>query len=228
MPSPGWSATGSRANGASRSSSRTAPEPAATSAPSSSIVRIPTATQLLSSPPPPLVINQNLYPQLGFDPTKFEPVIVMAHVPNALTVNPRTVAASSVAEFVEYLRKKPREARGRHPRQRHHVASHRRIVSGDGQGEAAFYSLSRLGAGASGPARRRCRPDVRQSRQFAAAGPGRQSQAARGRLRPAAAVASRRADDRRKRCRASRRWRGTPSWRRRGRRKPSRKKSMPM
>jgi tripartite-type tricarboxylate transporter receptor subunit TctC len=67
----------------------------------------PDGYTLLSSPPPPLVINQNLYPQLGFDPTKFEPVIVMAHVPNALIVNPRTVPASNVSELVEYLRKNP-------------------------------------------------------------------------------------------------------------------------
>jgi tripartite-type tricarboxylate transporter receptor subunit TctC len=67
----------------------------------------PDGYTLLSSPPPPLVINQNLYPQLGFDPAKFEPVIVMAHVPNALTVNPRTVPASSVAELIDYLRKNP-------------------------------------------------------------------------------------------------------------------------
>ena len=48
---------------------------------------------LLSSPPPPLVINQNLYPKLGFDPAKFEPIIVMAQVPNALIVNPNKIAA---------------------------------------------------------------------------------------------------------------------------------------
>src|SRR6266498_477868 len=48
----------------------------------------PDGYTLLSTPPPPLVINHNLYPKLGFDPTKFEPVIVMAQVPNALMVNP--------------------------------------------------------------------------------------------------------------------------------------------
>ena len=57
----------------------------------------PDGYTLLSSPPPPLVINQNLYPKLGFDPTKFEPIIVMAQVPNALIVNPNNVKASSVA-----------------------------------------------------------------------------------------------------------------------------------
>jgi tripartite-type tricarboxylate transporter receptor subunit TctC len=67
----------------------------------------PDGYTLLSSPPPPLVINQNLYPKLGFDPGKFEPVIVMAHVPNALIVNPKNIAATSVAELIEYLRNNP-------------------------------------------------------------------------------------------------------------------------
>jgi tripartite-type tricarboxylate transporter receptor subunit TctC len=67
----------------------------------------PDGYTLLSSPPPPLVINQNLYPKLGFDPAKFEPVIVMAHVPNALIVNPRTIKATSVAELIDYLQQNP-------------------------------------------------------------------------------------------------------------------------
>src|SRR6267154_2298064 len=64
----------------------------------------PDGYTLLSSAPPPLVINHNLYPKLGYDPTKFEPIIVMAHVPNALIVNPNTVKASSVPELIEYLK----------------------------------------------------------------------------------------------------------------------------
>jgi tripartite-type tricarboxylate transporter receptor subunit TctC len=67
----------------------------------------PDGYTLLSSPPPPLVINQNLYPKLGFDPTKFEPIIVMAQVPNALIVNPNTVKASGVTELITYLRDHP-------------------------------------------------------------------------------------------------------------------------
>lgn len=67
----------------------------------------PDGYTLLSAPPPPLVINQSLYPRLGFDPLKFEPIIVMAHVPNALIVNPNNVKASSVAELIEYLQKNP-------------------------------------------------------------------------------------------------------------------------
>jgi tripartite-type tricarboxylate transporter receptor subunit TctC len=67
----------------------------------------PDGYTLLSSPPPPLVINQNLYPKLGFDPAKFEPVIVMVQVPNALIVNPKNLKASSVAELIDYLQKNP-------------------------------------------------------------------------------------------------------------------------
>jgi tripartite-type tricarboxylate transporter receptor subunit TctC len=67
----------------------------------------PDGYTLLSAPPPPLVINQNLYPQLGFDPTKFEPIIVMAQVPNALLVNPDKAKAASVSGLVEYLQKNP-------------------------------------------------------------------------------------------------------------------------
>src|SRR4029078_7700863 len=65
----------------------------------------PDGYTLLSAPPPPLVINQNLCPQLGFDPTKFEPIIVMAQVPNALLVNPNNIKASSLNELIDYLQK---------------------------------------------------------------------------------------------------------------------------
>src|SRR5882672_11336512 len=67
----------------------------------------PDGYTLLSAPPPPLVINQNLYPKLAFDPTKFEPIIVTAQVPNALLVNPDKVKASSVAELIDDLKKNP-------------------------------------------------------------------------------------------------------------------------
>jgi tripartite-type tricarboxylate transporter receptor subunit TctC len=67
----------------------------------------PDGYTLLSAPPPPLVINQSLYRKLGFDPTKFEPIIVMAQVPNAVIVNPSKIKASSVAELIEYLRDNP-------------------------------------------------------------------------------------------------------------------------
>ena len=67
----------------------------------------PDGYTLLAAPPPPLVINQTLYPKLAYDPTKFEPIIVMAQVPNALIVNPDKVKATSVAELIDYLKKNP-------------------------------------------------------------------------------------------------------------------------
>jgi tripartite-type tricarboxylate transporter receptor subunit TctC len=67
----------------------------------------PDGYTLLSAPPPPLVINQSLYPKLAYDPAKFEPIIVMAQVPNALIVNPNNVKASSLAELIDYLQKNP-------------------------------------------------------------------------------------------------------------------------
>jgi tripartite-type tricarboxylate transporter receptor subunit TctC len=67
----------------------------------------PDGYTLLSAPPPPLVINQNLYPKLGFDPTQFEPISVMGIVPNALIVNPDKIAARSVAEFIAYAQANP-------------------------------------------------------------------------------------------------------------------------
>src|SRR3954463_8084626 len=70
----------------------------------------PDGYTLMSAPPPPLVINHNLYPKLGFDPTKFEPIIVMAHVPNALIVNPNRVKASNVAELIAWLKENPDKA----------------------------------------------------------------------------------------------------------------------
>jgi tripartite-type tricarboxylate transporter receptor subunit TctC len=70
----------------------------------------PDGYTLLSAPPPPLVINHNLYPKLGFDPTKFEPIIVMAHVPNALIVNQNRIKASNVPELIAWLKENPDKA----------------------------------------------------------------------------------------------------------------------
>lgn len=67
----------------------------------------PDGYTLLSAPPPPLVVNQNLYPNLPFDPGKFEPIAVVAAVPNALLVNPDRIKAASVPELIEYLKKNP-------------------------------------------------------------------------------------------------------------------------
>jgi tripartite-type tricarboxylate transporter receptor subunit TctC len=49
----------------------------------------PDGYTLLATPPPPLVINRSLYPNLGYDPSKFVPVTVIASYPNVLVVGPR-------------------------------------------------------------------------------------------------------------------------------------------
>jgi tripartite-type tricarboxylate transporter receptor subunit TctC len=67
----------------------------------------PDGYTLLSSPPPPLVVNQNLYPKLGFDPSAFVPISVMAVVPTALVVNPARIAANTVPDFIAMARANP-------------------------------------------------------------------------------------------------------------------------
>jgi tripartite-type tricarboxylate transporter receptor subunit TctC len=66
----------------------------------------PDGYTLLSAPPPPLVINHNLYPKLGFDPLRFEPIAVMGLVPNALLTNPG-FPPNSVAEVIAYAKANP-------------------------------------------------------------------------------------------------------------------------
>ena len=63
----------------------------------------PDGYTLLSAPPPPLVINQNLYPKLGFDPTEFVPIVIMGRVPNALVINAK-LPFNSVAELIAYAK----------------------------------------------------------------------------------------------------------------------------
>jgi tripartite-type tricarboxylate transporter receptor subunit TctC len=66
----------------------------------------PDGYTLLASPPPPLVINQNLYPKLGFDPAELVPIVIMGRVPNALVVNPR-LPPNDVAGLIAYARNNP-------------------------------------------------------------------------------------------------------------------------
>ena len=70
----------------------------------------PDGYTLFASPPPPLVINQNLYAKLPFDPAQFIPIAVMGKVPNALLTNsPKLKDVKTVAEFVAYAKAHPGE-----------------------------------------------------------------------------------------------------------------------
>jgi tripartite-type tricarboxylate transporter receptor subunit TctC len=66
----------------------------------------PDGYTLLAAPPPPLVINHNLYPKLGYDPTEFVPIVIMGRVPNALVVNAKLPFAS-VADVISYAKANP-------------------------------------------------------------------------------------------------------------------------
>lgn len=67
----------------------------------------PDGYTLLASPPGPLVINQNLYRHLDFDPLAFVPIVVVSHVPNALVVNPDKIKANTVKDFIAYAKANP-------------------------------------------------------------------------------------------------------------------------
>ena len=66
----------------------------------------PDGYTLLSAPPPPLVINRLLYPNLNYDPTQFVPITVIAAIPNVLLVHPK-VPAESVAALIAYAKANP-------------------------------------------------------------------------------------------------------------------------
>jgi tripartite-type tricarboxylate transporter receptor subunit TctC len=67
----------------------------------------PDGYTLLASPPPPLVINKNLYPHLDYDPDQFVPIVVIGRVPNALVGNPDKIAANTVKDFIAYVQANP-------------------------------------------------------------------------------------------------------------------------
>jgi tripartite-type tricarboxylate transporter receptor subunit TctC len=67
----------------------------------------PDGYTLLLTAPPPLAVNQSLYPHLAFDPaTDFAPIALVASVQIVLTVNP-AVKAKSVAELIALAKAAP-------------------------------------------------------------------------------------------------------------------------
>jgi tripartite-type tricarboxylate transporter receptor subunit TctC len=66
----------------------------------------PDGYTLLSGPPPPLVINRLLYPNLSYDSTQFTPISVIGAIPNVLLVHPKT-NVSSVQELIALAKANP-------------------------------------------------------------------------------------------------------------------------
>jgi tripartite-type tricarboxylate transporter receptor subunit TctC len=64
----------------------------------------PDGYTLLATPPAPLAINQYLYKSLSFDPARFEPVTVLATVPNVLAVK-TTLPVKTAKDFIAYAKK---------------------------------------------------------------------------------------------------------------------------
>ena len=66
----------------------------------------PDGYTLLATPPPPLVVNQKLYANLGFDPNTFVPVTILAVVTNVLVANPK-LPFSSLADMIAFAKANP-------------------------------------------------------------------------------------------------------------------------
>jgi tripartite-type tricarboxylate transporter receptor subunit TctC len=68
----------------------------------------PDGYTLLYSASGPLAINKTLFAKLPYDPeTDFEPISLVAILPNLLVVNPTTIPVNNIKEFIAYLKARP-------------------------------------------------------------------------------------------------------------------------
>jgi tripartite-type tricarboxylate transporter receptor subunit TctC len=66
----------------------------------------PDGHTLLSTPPPPLAINQSLFARLAFDPAAFVPITVIGSAPNVLVARPN-IPLSSLQELITFAKASP-------------------------------------------------------------------------------------------------------------------------
>jgi tripartite-type tricarboxylate transporter receptor subunit TctC len=66
----------------------------------------PDGYTLMVAPPPPLVINQSLYPKLSYNPLAFVPITVIARAPNVLVAHP-SLKANNAGELIAEARAQP-------------------------------------------------------------------------------------------------------------------------
>ncbi len=66
----------------------------------------PDGHTLVATPPGPLVVNQNLYSDLPFDPEALVPITTLAKAPNVLAVR-NELPVATAEEFLEYARANP-------------------------------------------------------------------------------------------------------------------------
>jgi tripartite-type tricarboxylate transporter receptor subunit TctC len=69
-------------------------------------VAAPDGYTLLGSPPPPIAINQSLYPKLAFDPNRFRAIVVLSTHPNIVAVS-KKLGASNIKELISLARSAP-------------------------------------------------------------------------------------------------------------------------
>jgi tripartite-type tricarboxylate transporter receptor subunit TctC len=66
----------------------------------------PDGYTLLAAQPAPLTVNPLLYKKINFDPTQFEPVVIMTSIANVLLVRP-DFPAKTAQEFITYVKANP-------------------------------------------------------------------------------------------------------------------------
>lgn len=70
----------------------------------------PDGHTILFSSSGPLAVNKILTKNLPYDPEKdFEPLSLVAKLPNVLVVNPKSIPVKTVSEFIDYAKKHPGE-----------------------------------------------------------------------------------------------------------------------
>jgi tripartite-type tricarboxylate transporter receptor subunit TctC len=69
-------------------------------------VAAPDGYTLLGSPPPPIAINQSLYPKLSFDPNRFRAVSILSTHPNIVAVSKKTGIAN-INDLIARAKKDP-------------------------------------------------------------------------------------------------------------------------
>lgn len=70
----------------------------------------PDGHTILFSASGPLAVNKILYKNLPYDPEKdFEPLSLVAKLPNVLVVNPKVIPVKTVSEFIAYVKERPNQ-----------------------------------------------------------------------------------------------------------------------
>jgi len=68
----------------------------------------PDGHTILFSASGPLAVNKILYKNLPYDPEKdFEPLSLVAKLPNVLVVNPKVIPVKTTSEFIAYVKERP-------------------------------------------------------------------------------------------------------------------------